>query len=117
MSLREKAKGLNAGEGIPFMKDRTKGDVSELIGKEVTIRDFDFIAGDNGEYVCFIVDEIADTFYFGGSVLTNNLKSLLDDKEEIKAEGLPVLLETAKSKNKRNYTKVTFYPNDKELPF
>ena len=91
MGLKEKMLKMNNNEGIKFMSERTKGDIHELIGQKVTIKDYDFLTGDNGDYVVFIVDEIKDSFYFGGSVLTNNLKALsAEDKEEVRANGLPV---------------------------
>ena len=104
MSLKEKMLKMNNNEGIKFMSERTKGDIKELIGQKVTIKDFEFINGDNGEYVVFIVDEIADSFFFGGSVLTSNLKTLSEEeKKEVQENGLPVEIYEAKSKNKRNY--------------
>lgn len=120
MSLKEKMLKKNNNEGIKFMSERTKGDIHELIGQKVTIRDFDFLSGDNGEYVVFIVDEIADSFFFGGSVLTANLKDLsIDEKEEVKVNGLPVEIYEAKSKSKRNYIGAKFYPDEvtDDLPF
>ena len=120
MSLKEKMLRKNNNEGIKFMSERTKGDIHELIGQKVTIRDFDFLSGDNGEYVVFIVDEIGDSFFFGGSVLTSNLKDLSEDeKEEVKANGLPVEIYEAKSKSKRNYIGAKFYPDEvtDDLPF
>lgn len=120
MSLKEKMMRLNSNEGIPFMKDRTKGEIKEILDKNVTIKDFDFITGNDGEYVVFIIDEVKDTFYFGGSVLTNNLKMLSDEeKEEVKREGLPVYLYEAKSKNNRKYVGAKFYPEETQddLPF
>ena len=121
MSLKEKMLNMNSNEGIPFMKGRTKGEASELIGQSVTIRDFDFLDGQDGEYVVFIVDEINDSFFFGGSVLTNNLKEITsEEKEEVKKNGLPVLMYEAKSKKTgRKYTAVKFYPDEpgEDLPF
>ena len=99
MSLKERMMSMNQNEGIPFMKGRTKGEASELIGQSVTIRDFDFLDGQDGTYVVFIVDEIGDSFFFGGSVLTNNLNTITpEEKEEVKKNGLPVLMYEAKSK-------------------
>lgn len=113
MSLKEKMMKMNSNEGIPFMKDRTKGDIQEILDKELTIINFDFISGSDGEYVVFIVDEIKDSFYFGGQVLTSNLKQITsEEKEEVKKNGLPVKFYEAKSKNKRTYIGCTFYPNE-----
>lgn len=121
MSLKEKMLSLNSNEGIPFMKGRTKGEVAELLGNPVTIKDFDFLDGQDGEYVVFIVDEVKDSFFFGGSVLTKDLKGLSEEeKAEVKSNGLPVLLYEAKSKKTgRKYTAVKFYPDEAadDLPF
>ena len=120
MSLKERMMSMNQNEGIPFMKGRTKGEVSELLGQVVTIRDFDFLDGQDGTYVVFIVDEIGDSFFFGGSVLTDNLKNLsAEAKIECQNEGLPTLMEKRQSKKtKRTYTSVEFFPDEEDdLPF
>lgn len=110
MSLKEKMTKIN--KGITFMDDRTKGETEELIGKVVTITDYDFINGVNGDYVVFIVKEIPDSFYFGGMVLTDNLKELTaDEKKELQEKGLPCKFTMVKSKEtKRTYTNCEFYP-------
>ena len=111
MSLREKAEGMNSGKGIEFMDKRSKGETEELLDQVVTIRDYAFISGQDGEYAVFIIDEVADKFYFGGKVITDNLKALSEeDHEELKAEGLPTLFAERLSKNKRKYISVEFYP-------
>lgn len=112
MSLKEKAMAMNSGKGIEFMEGRTKGDTEELLQvKYATIRDYDFIENEEGEYVVFIIDQVADKFFFGGSVLTNNLKSLTpEEKTELQNDGLPTKFETRKSKKKRDYMAVEFYP-------
>ena len=111
MSLKEKAESMNSGKGIEFMNGRTKGEMEELLDKVVTIRDYAFISGTDGEYVVFIIDEIKDEFFFGGKVLTDNLKSLTEEEhEELKTEGLPTLVSQRTSRNKRKYIGVEFYP-------
>ena len=111
MSLREKAEGMNSGKGIEFMDKRTKGETEELLDQVVTIRDYAFITGQEGEYAVFIIDEDADKFYFGGKVITDNLKALSEEEhEELKQEGLPTLFAERVSKNKRKYISVEFYP-------
>lgn len=120
MSLKEKMLKMNSGEGIPFMQGRTKGETEELLGKKLTIRNFGFINGNDGEYVVFIVDEIEDKFYFGGSVLTTDLKAISEEEiTEVNENGLPIMLEERKSKNNRKYVAVTFYPDEvaDDLPF
>lgn len=111
MSLREKAEGMNSGKGIEFMDKRTKGETEELLDQVVTIRDYAFITGQEGEYAVFIIDEDADKFYFGGKVITDNLKAFSEEEhEELKEEGLPTLFAERVSKNKRKYISVEFYP-------
>lgn len=120
MDLREKAKSMNASKGIEFMGEREKGETKDLLNKVVTIRDYDFINGTDGEYVVFIVDEDKKHFFFGGKVITDNLRAFNDEeKEQIKANGLPSLFgEKVSKQNKKTYTSVEFYPNDvDELPF
>lgn len=111
MSLREKAESMNSGKGIEFMEGRTKGESEELLDRVVTIRDYAFITGTEGEYAVFIVDEEAKKFYFGGKVITDNLKALSDEEhEELKEDGLPTLFGQRVSKGKRKYISVEFYP-------
>lgn len=112
-SLRDRAKEFSTQ--LPLMTDRTKGDAAELLGHIVTVQDFGFLAGDNGhDYVAFIVDAEPKKFYFGGTVLTDQMHKLDDEGygEEIRAEGLPMLLTERKSKNGRTYTNVEFYPGE-----
>lgn len=111
MSLREKAESMNSGKGIEFMEGRTKGETEELLDKVCTIRDYAFISGTDGEYAVFIIDEDPKTFFFGGKVLTDNLKAFTEEEHaELKAEGLPTYITQRTSKNKRKYIAVEFYP-------
>ena len=114
MGLKEKAKSLNSGNGIEFMENRTKGEVEELIDQTLTIRDYAFITGDDGEYAVFIVDEVEDKFYFGGMVVTEDLKQFTpEEHEEIRKDGLPTLFsKRTNKKGKREYTAIEFYPEE-----
>lgn len=115
-SLKDRAKEFAVQ--LPFMENREKGDTKELIGQVSTISDFGFLTdtdektGERKEYVCFITKERSDRFYFGGQVLTDQLQQLYAEGyyDEIVKEGLPVLMTEKKSKNKRTYTNVEFYP-------
>lgn len=112
-SLKDRAKEFSSQ--LPMMTDRTKGDTVDLLDNVVTIRDFGFLAGDKGhDYVVFVVDSIPDKFYFGGTVLTDQLHKLDDEgfADDIRAEGLPMRLSERRSKNGRNYTNVEFYPGE-----
>ena len=111
MSLREAAKALQ--NSLPFMDGREKGDMKRITNMNCTIREYGFLQDDKDkDYVCFTVKEDPQHFYFGGQVLTENMHELDADgyHDSIIAEGLPVLFSKKKSKNKREYTTVTFYP-------
>jgi len=110
-NLRDRAKEFAVR--LPFMDGKDKGDAKELVGTINTITDYGFLKDDDGkEYVVFIVKERKDKFYFGGTVLTDQLAQLEAEgyHDDIVAEGLPILLTEKKSKNNRTYTNVEFYP-------
>ena len=114
-SLRDRAKEMTSR--LPFMDGRDKGVTDDLIGSVITIRDFGFLtdrdkSGNEKEYVVFIVDGIPKKFFFGGMVLTDQLRTLESEGygDEIRAEGLPTLLTTKRAKSGMSYTNVEFYP-------
>lgn len=110
-SLRDRAKEFSVQ--LPFMDGREKGDAKELVGQVSTIVDYGFLKGDDDrEYAVFITKERAKTFYFGGTVLTDQLAQLEAEgyHDAIVEEGLPMLMTEKKSKNNRTYTNVEFYP-------
>lgn len=122
MTLKEKAMKMNSGNGIAFMQGKTKGETEEILNQNLTIVDYDFISDEDGDYAVFVLNEAPDKFFFGGSVLTKNLKEFTtEEKEKIKSEGLPVLFSKRKNKNgKREYTAVEFFPDEtssEDLPF
>ena len=58
-----------------------------------------------------VFDEEAKKFYFGGKVITDNLKALSEEEhKELKEDGLPTLFGQRVSKGKRKYISVEFYP-------
>lgn len=109
-TLKEFCKGLNSQ--LEIMNERSKGVIDEIIDKPVTIIDYDFMSGDDGDFVVFVCKEIPEVFYFGSKVLTDGLKKAQEQgyEEEIKREGLPIKLGKAKSKKGREYTSVKYYP-------
>ena len=109
-SLKDRAKEFSVQ--LPFMDGREKGDAKELVGQITTISDYGFLTGDNGDYVVFITKEHSSKFYFGGGVLTDQMQQLEAEgyRDEIIADGLPMLLTEKKSKNNRTYVNVEFYP-------
>ena len=115
-SLKERAQEMSAPQ-LPIMEDREKGNSDDLTGVILTIRDYGFLNGDNGEYAVFIVDEEPKEFFFGGKVLTEALQEFDADgyHQTINDEGLPVVLTKKKTKDgKKNYTAVLFYPEEKK---
>lgn len=110
-SLQERVKELT--KKLSIMEGKTKGENCELEDKIVTINDFDIIKGDN-DYAVYTVKEIEDTFFFGGMVLTEQLKQLEAEgyKEAIQKEGLRVRLKECKSKKGRSYYSVEFEPKE-----
>ena len=109
-TLKEFSKSLNSQSEI--MNERTKGVIDEIIGRVVTIIDYEFMNGDDGEFVAFVCKEIPEVFYFGSKVLTDGLKKCDENGygEEIKRDGLPIKLIKKKSKKGREYTGVEYYP-------
>jgi len=110
-SLKDRAKEFSVQ--LPFMEGRDKGDGKELVGQIVTITDYGFLKGDdNRNYAVFITKEHSKKFFFGGTVLTDQLEQLEAEgyRSEIIEEGLPMLMTEKKSKNNRTYTNVEFYP-------
>lgn len=117
MNLKDRAKKF--GNLLPFMEGREKGEQSKLVDEGVvTIEDYGFLNGkdDNGddsEYVCYTIREDKENFYFGSSVLTNNIKELDEEGfgSAIRKEGLPMKLSNRKSRStNRNYVAVEFHP-------
>lgn len=108
--LKERVQELSVS--LPLMEGREKGELKSLYMDKITIRDFGFLKDGEEEYVAFIIDEDKENFYFGGMVLTDNMKQLEADgyRTEIEKDGLPIRLSEKKGKNNRVYTKVEYYP-------
>lgn len=110
-SLRDRAEKLSIN--LELMDKREKGDLQDILDKTVTINDYGFLKDEyNQEYIVFTISEDSANFYFGGQVLTEDMQELDADGfgDDIRKDGLPVMLEKKMSKNKREYTKVTYYP-------
>lgn len=109
ISLKERVKDL--GVAIKLAEGREKGDLEDLIGETITINNAEMVYLDSDSYVAFTVEEDGKNFYFGGQVLTQDLSTLIEEGylDEIKKNGLPVILTREKSKKTGNrYTKVTY---------
>ena len=94
---------------IPFMDGREKGD--QILNEELTIIDYGFLTGEDGEFIVYITREHDDLFFFGGSVMTEKFKELEsvfteDEMSELMEMGITIKLVEKKSKNKRKYVAV-----------
>lgn len=112
MQLTLKERLLNeVNNGLPFMVGREK-DVIEL-GKIITIKDYGFLTGEDGDFICFIDEQHEGKYFFGGSVLTEKFKQieLAFTEDEIKVllgMGIEIVCTEKKSKNNRKYISVDF---------
>lgn len=101
----------NKTKQITIMEGREKRELKELLGKNITINNFDFLSGTDGVYAVFTIKEDETGFYFSSSVLTDHLKGIENEglKEDVITEGLQLQLEERKSKNSnRTYISVNF---------
>ena len=117
-NLRNAAKEVTTFSDL--MSNRQKIDTADLVGKELTIRDFDMVKDNKGKpFIIYIMDEYENSFAFGGQVLTNMFAELIqqygleDVRKEVQENGLKVKLSTVQSKSKNaengmynSYTKV-----------
>lgn len=98
--------------GLPFMVGKEKEVIT--LGAEMTISEYGFLTGDDGEFICFTTRENNDKYFFGGSVLTEKIKKveLSFTKEEIQQllhDGeMKIVCNEKKSKNNRKYISVEF---------
>ena len=114
-SLKDRAQEF--GNSLPFMSGREKADMTRLLDGTFTIRDYGFLTAEDKktkvtkEYVCFVVDEDPQNFYFGGFVITKNMQELDAEgyHDEILKDGLPAHFSKKKGAD-NEYTAVKFYP-------
>lgn len=112
MKLTLKERLLNeVNNGLPFMVGREK-DAIEL-GETITIKDYGFLTGEDGEFICFIDNTNHDKYFFGGSVLTEKFKQIEnaftpEEIQELLSEGIDIICTEKKSKNNRKYVSVEF---------
>lgn len=89
----------------------TKLETKDIIGKELTISDFDFTTDEKGvAYAVVTFKECPNAFYFGGVILTNLCTAIVADADavvEFGNYGLKVLLSEEKTKDgKKSLVKV-----------
>ena len=91
-----------------LMDGRIKGEVkTETV---YVVKDFAILNDkkNNSEYTVFVSEGSPNNFYFGGTVVTDKFKRIIElvtdeELDELKKEGIPVMFIMKKSKNKRNY--------------
>ena len=95
-------------KGIPFMENRDKGDMHDILGKKVHITDFGFIKNDEGDYGVIIIAEDENNFYFCNQVITDMLHQIDSDgmRDELCAQN--IVFSLAESKKGREYFKFEF---------
>lgn len=103
--------------GLPFMDGKEKIEVAgEILNNILTVEDYGYLEGDDGEYIVIALQEYPKNFIYGGSVVTDAFKKL---EERVGAEnmaqlinhGLTFKLSELISKNKRKYVRISFFPN------
>lgn len=103
--------------GLPFMDGKTKLEVTgEVLNNTLTVDDYGYLEGDDGEYVVISLKEYPEHFIYGGSVVTDAFKKLeskigVDKITELIQHGLTFRLSELVSKNKRKYVRISFFPN------
>lgn len=91
--------------GLPFMEGRTKGSLPTEMN--LTLNNYGFLKGDDGEYIVMTFKEDDTNFFFGGSVVTEKMKKIDkivgDAKVELLQSGMEVKFVSKTSDKKRVY--------------
>lgn len=104
--------------GLPFMEGKEKLEVKgDILNNVLTVDDYGFLEGEEGEYVVIALKEYPNHFIYGSSVVTQAFKTLDEkfndeEKEFLLEKGLTFKLNEILSKNKRKYTKIIFFPKN-----
>ena len=104
--------------GLPFMEGKEKLEVTgNILNNVLTVDDYGFLEGEEGEYVVIALKEYPQHFIYGPSVVTQAFKTLEETLNEaerafILEKGLTFKLTEVVSKNKRKYIKLTFFPKN-----
>ena len=105
-----------------LMENREKVDTSDVVGKNLTIEDFDIVEyvdgeGKNVHYAVVIFAEMPDKYYQGGYVLTRMIDDIVEDFDNLLEEAreqysvasndrICIRLTESKTKGGKNLTKV-----------
>lgn len=109
MKLSDLKKQLNILAEIT--ENREKIETEKLYGQTLTIDEYVIVKESDGTfYAVAHAKELPNNFHFCGSI-ESEILAMIDADDELKAEfnqtGVRLKFEMAKSKNNRNYTKVT----------
>ena len=120
-TLKELAKEQN-GTKETFI-GRTGEKIDSILGKVVTLRDYEHRSKKKGnnyeQFVAFIVDEDKDHYFNGGTKMKDFISKVEEENmvEDLQREGVPILMKKTKTSNGNTFTDITFYPPESELPF
>lgn len=120
-TLKELAKEQN-GTKETFI-GRTGEKIDSILGKVVTLRDYEHRSKKKGnnyeQFVAFIVDEDKEHYYNGGTKMKDFISKVEEENmvEDLQREGVPILMKKTKTSNGNTFTNITFYPPESELPF
>ena len=118
--IMKKAQSLTEN-GLPFMEGKSQLEVEgNILNNNLTVDNYGYMKGEHGEYVVVALREYPEHFIFGSSVVTQAFKNVDESltPEEIEfllEKGLTFKLEKVKSRNKKVYVKITFFPKDEEV--
>lgn len=104
--------------GLPIMEGREKLEVKgDILNRTLTVDDYGFLEGDDGQFAVITIKEYPNHFIYGSSVVTGaflKFEALIpeEDRNKVLQHGLTFRLEEVMSKNKRKYTKITFFPKN-----
>lgn len=120
-TLKEIAKEQN-GTKESFI-GRTGEKIDSILGKVVTLRDYEHRSKKKGNnydsFIAFIVDEDKEHYYNGGTKMKDFITKVEEENmvEDLQREGVPILMKKTKTSNGNTFTNITFYPPESELPF
>lgn len=114
--LINQAKEVTAS-GLPFMEGKEPIKVEgNILNNTLTVDEYGYLEGDDGEYVVIALKEYPKHFIYGGSVVTDAFKKLegkvgIDNIAKLIEHGLTFKLSELISSKKRKYIKISFFPN------
>ncbi|WAX11977.1 hypothetical protein CI644P6_00012 [Clostridium phage CI644P6] len=120
-TLKELAKEQN-GTKESFI-GRTGEKIDSILGKVVTLRDYEHRSKKKGNnydsFIAFIVDEDNEHYYNGGTKMKDFITKVEEENmvEDLQREGVPILMKKTKTSNGNTFTNITFYPPESDLPF